>query len=132
MIHRVIQIKDWVVDFLFAVKDYDREGVLACLYEIGAPSQVLSRASSIMQGHKYNRGFTYGNPNLRRALVVIGPTTSGKQFQNTVAHEIDHLADIIATDLGVKYEQEGTAYLVGDTTMVLSDIVCHLGCDCVR
>jgi len=129
MIHRALRIGSWVVDFLFAVSDYDEEGVLACMYEIGAPPDIMDRASRIMEGGKYNRGFTFGNPDIRRAIVVVGPTTSGKQFQNTFSHEIDHLSDIIAMSLGTRYDPEGTAYITGDTTMELAEVVCYLGCE---
>ena len=132
MVHRVLKIKRWVVDFLFAVDGYDEEGVLACLYEIGAPYDTMARAERIMQSGRYNRGFTYGNPELRRAVVVVGPTTSGKQFQNSFSHEIDHLSDFIAMSRGTRDEMEGTAYITGDTTMALADVVCKLGCEHCR
>ena len=128
MIHRVLQIEDWVVDFLFARKNYDVEGVLSCLYDIDAPLDVMRRAYRIMNSGKYNRGFTYANPNLHRAVVITGPTTSGKQFQNSFSHEIDHLSDFISSSLDLETDEEATAYLVGYTTMYLSDILCELGC----
>ena len=129
MIHRVLMIGSWAVDFLFAKKDYDVEGVLSCLYDIDAPISVMQRAYRIMNSKKYNRGFTYANQDLHRAVVVVGPTTSGKQFQNTFSHEIDHLSDFIAESIGLEYDPEGTAYIVGDTTMELAEILCELGCD---
>lgn len=132
MIHRVLKTFDWVVDFLFAVDDYDEEGVIACLYEIGTPDRDIDRAMRIMESGNYNCGFTSGNPNIRRAVVVVGPTSSGKQFQNTFSHEIDHLSDIIAMSLGTKNNREGTSYIVGDTTMALAEVVCELGCDHCR
>lgn len=132
MIHRVLRIGSWVVDFLFAEEDYDIDGVLACMYDIHAPEHIMERAFRIMDSGRYNRGFTYGNPSIRRAIVVVGPTTSGRQFQNTFSHEIDHLSDIIAQSLGVKYDPEGTAYITGDTTMALANVVCYLGCEKCR
>ena len=88
MIKRTIKIGRWVVDFLFAKLDYDEEGVLACLYEIGADEDVIRAAYKIMDSEKLNCGFTFANPDIRRALVVVGPTSSGKQFVNTLSHEI--------------------------------------------
>lgn len=132
MIHRVLKIGSWVVDFLFAISDYDEAGVLSCLYEIKAPASVMERAERIMDSGRFNRGFTFGNSDLRRAVVVVGPTTSGRQFQNTFSHEIDHLSDIIAMSLGTRFDPEGTAYITGDTTMELAEVVCKLGCDHCR
>lgn len=129
MIHRVLNIGRWVVDFLFATTEYDEEGVLACLYDIDAPIDVMRRAYKIMESNKRNRGFTYNNPNLMRSVVVVGPTTSGKQFQNTFTHELRHLADGIANHLGISLDSETPAYITGDAAMELADVVCTLGCE---
>ena len=108
MVHRVLAIGEWVVDFLFARLDYDAEGVLACMYDIGASSDVL------------------------RAVVVIGPTSSGKQFVNTLVHEVHHLAVAIADSLGHDLESEVPAYLSGDAAMALAETVCEFGCSHCR
>ena len=132
MIRRVLKIGRWVVDFIFAADGYDEEAVLGCLYDIDAPIPVMQRAARIMEGKAYNRGFTFCNPEIRRAVVVVGPTTSGRQFQTTFSHEIDHLSDQIAEYYGVKRSREATADITGDTTMALAEIVCKLGCDKCR
>ena len=132
MIHRVLGIGRWVIDFLFAVDGYDIDGVLSCLYEIDAPDSVIWRSIHIIEGARFNRGFTYSNENMRRAVVVIGPTTSGKQFQNTVVHELRHVIDAIANSLGLGLGEEAPAYMSGDTAMELFDIICTLGCEHCR
>lgn len=129
MIHRVLNIGRWVVDFLFAIEDYDEEGVLSCLYDIDAPEYVMLRAYRIMESGRFNRGFTFNNPDLKRSVVVVGPTTSGKQFQNSFTHELRHLADGIAKYIGVDLDSETPAYITGDTAMELADVVCRMGCD---
>ena len=132
MIHRVLGIGRWTVDFLFAVDDYDKEGVLACLYDTGAPEGVMERAYRIMESDRYNRGFTYNSPERLRSVVVVGPSTSGKQFLNTFTHELRHLADGIADHLGVSLDSERPAYITGDAAMKLSEVVCELGCERCR
>lgn len=129
MVHRVLKIGDWVVDFLFAREKYDVEGVLSCLYDIDAPEHTMRRAYRIMTSGRYNRGFTYANSDMHRALLVVGPTTSGKQFANTFSHEVDHLSDFISASYGLEDDNEATAYLTGDTTMALMEVVCELGCE---
>ena len=69
---------------------------------------------------------------LRKALVVIGPTSSGKEFVDTLTHEIHHVAVAIAKSLGVDLEGETPAYLSGDSARELAGIVCELGCDQCR
>ena len=120
------------MDILFVVDKYDEEGILAYLFDHDASYDVMIRARKIMQRGRMNRGFTFANPELKTALVVIGPTTSGKQFVNTLSHEIRHLADAIAKSIGYRLDGEGAAYLTGDTTMALIETICELGCDKCR
>ena len=129
MIHRVLKIGHWVIDFVFVTKVYDEEAILAFLYEFDASYSVMRRAYKIMKGNKPNRGFTFANPDLRRALVVVGPTSSGKEFTNTLSHELHHLAVAIAKSIGYDLEGEGPAYIQGDATMALIETICELGCE---
>ena len=128
MLHRVLSVGRWVVDFLFATKRYDIDGVLACLYDAYAPDDIMEQAEELMESCRYNCGFTYTNQNKRRAVVLIGPTTSGDEFQNTFVHEVRHLADAIAKSLGVPLDSERPAYISGDTAKALTEVICELGC----
>ena len=128
MIHRVLKIGRWVVDFLFATRDYDVEGILACMYECGAGEQTMRQAEDLMLNGRDNCGFTFANPYIFRAVVVVGPTSSGAEFIDTFTHEIHHLAVSIAERLGIDLEGEGPAYLSGDTARDLAEVVCELGC----
>ena len=132
MIHRVLNIGRWVVDFIFAEERYDAEGVLACLRAIDAPREVLDRAGKIMEESEYNCGFTFSNADMKRAVSVVGPTSSGKQFVNTFVHEVRHVADAIAKNIGYDLDGEYPAYLSGDSAMALAEVVCALGCDHCR
>lgn len=129
MIRRVLAIGRWVVDFLFVTKRYDIDGVLACLLDAYAPQSVLDDAEDLMLSCKYNCGFTYTNQSRKRAVVLIGPTTSGGEFQDTFVHEIRHLADAIAKSLGVPLDSEQPAYISGDMARALTEVICELGCD---
>ena len=132
MIRRVLKIGRWVVDFLFAVDEYDIDGVLACLYDAGASDDSLAQAEDLMTSCDYNCGLTYSDGYRKRAVVLIGPTTSGKEFQDTFVHEIHHLAVAIASDLGIDLESETPDYLAGDAARDLADVLCELGCNHCR
>ena len=132
MIHRVLLIGKWVVDFVFATRSYDIDGILSCLYDAGAPGWVMDDADGLMSAGEYNTGFTYANPEIRRAVVVVGPTTSGAEFANTISHELYHLAVAISDELGIDLEGEAPAYLLGYTLQSLVSVVCELGCDHCR
>lgn len=128
MLHRVLAIGRWTIDFLFATKRYDIDGVLACLYDAYAPDDIMEQAEDLMLSCEYDCGFTYTNQGTRRAVVLIGPTSSGEEFINTLVHEVRHLADAIAKSLGVPLDSERPAYISGDTAKALAEVICELGC----
>ncbi len=117
-----------MVDFLFATKGYDVEGVLSVLKNAHAPRSIIRDADALMRSCKYNCGFTYTNSNRRLAVVLIGPTTSGDEFLDTLTHETYHLASGIADSLGIDLSGEIPAYLAGDAARELADVICRLGC----
>ena len=127
-----MSIGRWLVYFVFVTDDYDRQAILSMLDAFGASEEVLTRAEEIMDSEYLNNGFTFSNADIRRALVVIGPTSSGKEFQDTFSHEIRHLADAIANSIGMDLGSEGPAYMTGDTVRELAEVVCELGCERCR
>lgn len=132
MIYRNIKIGRWYVYFIFATDGYDVNPILDIMYDLDAPDYTLVKAARKMQKSKPNEGFTFSNGEMKKALVVIGPTTSGKEFQDSLVHEIHHLAVAIAKSLGVDLEGETPAYLSGDSARELADVICELGCDRCR
>lgn len=73
-----------------------------------------------------------GQRRLRRALSWIGPQSEGKQWINTSVHEIVHVAVAIAAEKGIDPFSEEFAYLCGDITQEIADILCDLACDRCR
>ena len=128
MIHKELNIGRWSVDFLFGPDGYDTEQVLVCLYDADASDDILVKAYHILEDDDNNTGFTFTNQNLKKAVVVVGPTSSGDEFVNTLVHELYHVAAAIADGLGLDYQGEGPAYIIGDSAMDLTHIVCELGC----
>ena len=125
---RTLKIGRWIVDFIFCVEHFDIDGILSCVYDCGASERVMQQAEELMLSCKYNCGFTFANPDEYRAVVVISPTTSGEEFQDTLVHEIHHLAVAIAAELGIDLESETPAYIAGDAARALAEVVCELGC----
>ncbi|MBO7684826.1 MAG: hypothetical protein J6Y20_04665 [Lachnospiraceae bacterium] len=132
MIRRDLDIGRWHVEFYFALDDYDIDEILGRLYFFGAGERVLRKARFLMRSGEPNQGFTFSNPYDRVSVVVVGPTTSGRQFQNTFTHELRHLINGIARSLGVVLDSETSSYMTGDAAMSLADVVCRLGCEKCR
>ena len=128
MVKETLVIGRWVVDFLFCEREYDGEGVLGCLYDAYAPWDIMAQAEDLMLSCERNCGFTYSNGERRRAVVLIGPASSGDEWLDTLVHEIRHLADAIAKELGVRLDSERPAYLSGHVVRELAELVCLFGC----
>lgn len=128
MIRRTLRIGRWLVYFFFAVEGYDEEVILSFLQTFEASRTVFKRAEKIMSEGKLDKGFTFANEYIRRAVVVVGPSSSGAEFLDTFTHEIRHLADSIAKSIGYELDMEEPAYMTGDTVRELAEVVCELGC----
>lgn len=126
--YRVIKIGSWIVDFMFCPEKYDSEAVVALLRDGGAGKSTIARAEDLMESGHMNTGFTYANEDAHRAIVVVGPSSSGSEFIDTFSHEIYHVASAIASSIGYDLDGEGPAYIAGDTARDLLDVVCELGC----
>ena len=128
LIHRIIYIGHWRCDFYFAGGDFDADSVMECLEDMEAPDEVLFASWEKMKRGLPNGGFTYSSAPMMRSCIFIGPTTSGAEFLDSFTHELRHLADDIATFLGIDLRGEDVAYMTGDTTRDLAEVVCRLGC----
>ena len=128
MILRELSIGRWLVCFAFATDGYDEDFILDTLYDLDASDYIIVKAAGKMREGRPNEGFTFANGRLKEALVVIGPSTGGEEFQDTLVHELHHLAVAIAGSLGLDLRGESPAYLSGDTARELSDVMCSLGC----
>lgn len=128
MVKRTLRIGRWLVYFFFVTDDYDQETILSFLYTFDAEDWMIQRADEIMTEGKLDRGFTFSSPVLRRAVVVIGPSSSGAEFLNSLSHEVRHLANAIAESIGYELDAEEPSYLTGDAVRELAEVVCELGC----
>lgn len=129
MIYRELYIGRWHVCFIFASDGYDDNAILDILYNLDASDYIIVKAGQKLREARPNEGFTFANQAMKEALVVVGPTTSGAEFKDTLIHELHHLAVAVADSLGVDLDGETPAYIAGDSARELSDVICSLGCD---
>ena len=132
MIRRWLRIGRWKVCFLFAEAGYDIGEVLDAVRACGASREFVGKARELMEDCGLDCGFTFSNPTRKRAVVFVGPTSSGEEFVDSFVHEVHHLAVAIASELGIDLESESPAYLAGDSARALADVVCRLGCQRCR
>ena len=129
MIFRDLYIGRWHACFIFAPDGYDDNAILDILYDLDASDYILVKAEKKMREGRPNEGFTFANSRMKEALVIIGPSTSGAEFVNTLSHEIYHLSVAVAKSLGLDLEDEQPAYIEGDAMGDFIELVCQFGCD---
>lgn len=128
MIVREVHIRHWDILFLFSFDAKDMESILDALFWADAPDSVIRKTSENVMAGERNEGFTYSNPSLRRTVFAAGRTTTGPEMLNTIVHEIIHICQHIATADGIDPFSERIAYLGGEISREVSDVVCKLSC----
>lgn len=128
MIVREVHIRHWDILFLFSFDAKDMESILDALFWADAPDSVIRKTSENVMAGERNEGFTYSNPSLRRTVFGAGKATTGPEMLNTIVHEIIHICQHIATADGIDPFSERIAYLGGEISREVSDVVCKLSC----
>lgn len=128
MLTRNIEIRRWRVVFLFSFDSSDMERILDALLWADAPDSIIQKVSENVGAGRLNEGFCYSNPRERKTVVGVGETSSGAEFLNTTIHEIVHITQDISHEDGIEPWGEDFAYLAGDISRMVSDIVCEASC----
>jgi hypothetical protein len=128
MLFREIHIRRWNVMFFFSFDTFDEERILDALVWADAPGSIISKVSENIRAEHLNEGFCYSNPLERKSVLGIGKTTNGPEYMDTTVHEIVHVAQHIAQTDGIDPLSEDFAYLCGDLSETVSDIICKLSC----
>lgn len=128
MITRLIQIRRWRVLFLFSFDIDDMEEIWDALSWVDAPRSIFQQVSEKVSAGNLDEGFTFSNQDLRRTVFAIGKTSSGPEVLDSTVHEIIHIVQHVALEDGMDMFSEEVAYLGGDISRTISDIVCELSC----
>ncbi len=128
MIFREVHIRHWTILFLFSFDEYDMESIYDALVWAEAPESIIENVSENVYAGRLNEGFTYSEPSLRRTVAATSKAATGPEMLNTIVHEIVHIAQHISIEDGIDPLSEEVAYLCGDISSTVADIVCRLSC----
>ena len=128
MFYREINIDDWDIRFLFSFDFYDKARVMHSLRWADAPDSITLHVEKNINAGRLNEGFCYSNPSLRRTVLGTGVASSGPEVLNSIVHEIIHICQHVAQEDDIDPFGEDFAYLGGDISREVSDIVCRLSC----
>ncbi len=134
MIRTRVRLRDcgWNVVVWLSVDRFDAGLVLEDLLDIGISGSNLESARRNLWSRSLNNGITFTDVAGRRAVMVIGRTTSPAQFSNTLTHEIGHLALFISRAMGVDPYSEDVCYLAGGIAERLHPYTSLFMCGCGR
>ncbi len=104
------------------------ESIYDALLWAEAPDSIISNVAENVYAGNLNEGFTFSEPSLRRTIFATGLAESGPEVLDSVVHEIIHICQHIALEDGMDPLGEPFAYLGGDISREISDIVCELSC----
>lgn len=128
MLVRRIHIRAWTAIFYFCFDSYDIGVIKNALVWADAPDSIIQHVSENAMDEHYDEGFCYSNPSDRKSVIGIGITSTGPEFLDSTVHELTHLAQDIANTDGIDLLGEEFAYLAGDISHEISDIVCEMSC----
>lgn len=104
----------WYVKVYYAEDGYPYDEIRRDLFSLGDDMEDIdSFIGHLKEGCK-NQGSTHSNIYLQKSVIIIGPTTSAEEFQNTFDHEKGHLAMHICIANEIDPFSEEFQYLVGD------------------
>lgn len=93
MIRRDYHIKryDWVIHVLYNVTCSRISDIIALLRRAGCPESKIREAYGNVGSCKLDVGLTYSNYRSRESVMVIGRTSSYREFSNSLFHECRRL-----------------------------------------
>lgn len=128
MTERLVHIRRWDILFLFCFDTRDLERIQSALLWADAPDSIIHQVSENVRARYLNEGFTYSNPPIRRTVYGVGMASSGPQILDSIVHEIIHIIQHVGQEDGMDPYGEEVAYLGGNISREISDIVCQLSC----
>ncbi|MCQ2105955.1 MAG: hypothetical protein MJZ26_09205 [Fibrobacter sp.] len=123
---------DWMARIYVAVTHLNTREVTHALMHIGCRGRDLDTAYAQLARGNENTGICYTNKMERMSVVVIGRTSSAKEFLNSLMHETGHLACHIAQQFRISTEGEEICYIMGDIAMKMYPKVRDLLCQHCR
>ena len=122
----------WYVTIYHSVDVMCADEILDELIELGCHGENLKDASNLLWGNMLNNGITYSNCSRRETIIVIGETSSGSEYWNSIDHEKQHLLQDISLTDGIDPYGEEISYISGEFIREVYLKAGFLLCDCCR
>ena len=123
---------NWLVRVYYAIRSYNFEAIEEDLESLGASPYDIEDAMSNLSKGLLNEGYIYSNLKTQKTIIIIGPTTSASEFQDTLDHEKGHLAMHICLSENIEPFSEEFQYLNGSIGHALFKVARVFLCDHCR
>lgn len=110
----VLKDYDWYVKIYYITNSYPIDDIYKDLVSVGTDEDEMEDIIKSMKDNKFNEGSIHTNTYLRKSILIIGPTTSAEQFNDTLDHEKGHLAMHICIADNIDPFSEEYQYLTGE------------------
>jgi len=104
----------WFVKIAYNINtNKDISEVVSLLSHYFSSIRLLDRVGVLLYGET-NAGVTITSLKAKFSFIIIGKSTSERQFYNTIVHELNHVKDFICTYYDVPLVSETASHLIGD------------------
>ncbi len=128
----LIKRAKWHVRIYHAVDAMYADEIIDNLIAIGCRGETLKEAKESLWKGAVNSGLTYSNLKTRETVMVIGITSSGSEYWNSLDHEKNHLLAHIAQACDIDPYGEKISYISGEFIRDVYKRAKGLLCDCCR
>lgn len=123
---------DWEITIYFDYVCTYSDMVIENLKEIDISDKKLKSAEDNLSACLYNTGLTYTSFIKRCSVIVIGETSSAKDFMKTYHHELGHAQTNICEFYDISPYGEEIQYVGQDIVEKTWDLAQKYLCDCCR
>ena len=112
----------WDVKIYYAVSFYPIEEIIDDLLDLGCQQTDIEITLESMEEDLMDFASTHSNLTQRKTVIILGKSSSAKEFANTLAHEVGHLAAHISIADNIDPFGEEIQYLAGKITEEMFDV----------
>ena len=122
----------WNVKVYYAISFYSTEEIIEDLLDLGCEEEDIALTLESMDEDAFDFASTHTNLLQRRTVIILGKSSSAKEFANTLAHEVGHLAAHISIADNIDPFGEEIQYLAGKITEEMFDVSERFLCEHCR
>ena len=122
----------WRVAAFYEIGADEAPALIQLLKDAGCSGGRLRTAARTLETAAPNFGLTYSNYRARESVMIIGKTTSAREFADSYDHEKGHLAKHICQALRIGPWGEEAEYLAGAISKQTFPVASRLMCEHCR